>query len=176
MLLFLQWCCAWHIFRSQFPVTSGGFELRMSCIQSSYSTHSAIWRNGLGNYFVCKRRISSNPPAVTGISYINKSRAQRHRSLKLSLKLKYLSSFFFKFKLMDTEEFIQRGKSFTKLFQYSEVTSDSATVKLFKLTKLTLLCVLVMETHLQTEVNYAKIWEQTEVYRWFILGNVETAQ
>ena len=38
-------CRARDLFGSQIPVTTGGFELRISCIQSSYLTH----------YFVCKR-------------------------------------------------------------------------------------------------------------------------
>ena len=48
----LQWFCAQDLFGSQIPVTTGGFELWISCIQSSYLT---LWPSGLGNYFVCKR-------------------------------------------------------------------------------------------------------------------------
>ena len=35
----LQWCCARDLFKSQIPVTTGGFELQISCIQSCYLTH-----------------------------------------------------------------------------------------------------------------------------------------
>ena len=35
----LQWCRARDLFGSQTPVTTGGFELRISCIRSSYLTH-----------------------------------------------------------------------------------------------------------------------------------------
>ena len=39
----LRWCCAQELFGSQIPVTTG-FQLRISCIQSSYLTHYAIRR------------------------------------------------------------------------------------------------------------------------------------
>ena len=35
----LQWCRARDLFGSQIPVTTGGLELRISCIRSSYLTH-----------------------------------------------------------------------------------------------------------------------------------------
>ena len=35
----LRWCRTRDLFRSQFPVTTGEFELRICCIQSSYLTH-----------------------------------------------------------------------------------------------------------------------------------------
>ena len=35
----LRWCRARDLFGSQIPVTIGGFELRISCIRSSYLTH-----------------------------------------------------------------------------------------------------------------------------------------
>ena len=35
----LQWCRARDLFGLQIPVTTGGFELRISCIQNSYLTH-----------------------------------------------------------------------------------------------------------------------------------------
>ena len=35
----LRWCRARDLFGSQIPVTTGGFELRISCIQSSYLTY-----------------------------------------------------------------------------------------------------------------------------------------
>ena len=38
-MLILQWCYARGLFGSQIPVTTGGFELQISCIQSSYLTH-----------------------------------------------------------------------------------------------------------------------------------------
>ena len=38
-LLILQWCYARGLFGSQIPVTTGGFELQISYIQSSYLTH-----------------------------------------------------------------------------------------------------------------------------------------
>ena len=37
----LQWCCARDLFGSQIPVTTGGFKLRISCIQSRYLTQ--LW-------------------------------------------------------------------------------------------------------------------------------------
>ena len=43
---------------SQIPVTTGGFELRISSIQNSYLIPQAIrskWPSGLGNYIICKR-------------------------------------------------------------------------------------------------------------------------
>ena len=41
-----------NLFGSQIPVTTGGFELPISCIKSRYLT---LWPSGLGNDFVCKR-------------------------------------------------------------------------------------------------------------------------
>ena len=38
----LRWCRARDLFGSQIPVTTGGFELRISCIRNSYLTHKAI--------------------------------------------------------------------------------------------------------------------------------------
>ena len=35
----LRWCRARDLFGSQMPVTAGGFELKISCIWSSYQTH-----------------------------------------------------------------------------------------------------------------------------------------
>ena len=35
----LRWCRTRDLFRSQFPVTTAEFELRICCIQSSYLTH-----------------------------------------------------------------------------------------------------------------------------------------
>ena len=34
----LRWCRAWYLFGSQIPVATGWFELRISCIRSSYLT------------------------------------------------------------------------------------------------------------------------------------------
>ena len=70
----LWWCRARDLFGSQIPVTTRGFELPISSIQSSYQTFfivlpvttggfelriSRIWSSylnrGLGNYFACKR-------------------------------------------------------------------------------------------------------------------------
>ena len=54
----LRWCRARDLLGSQVLVTTGGFELRISCIWSSYVIHEAIralWPSGLGNYFICKR-------------------------------------------------------------------------------------------------------------------------
>ena len=56
----LRWCRARDLFGSQIPVTTGGFELQISCIQS---------RNGLRMQEIQ----SSNPPVVTGICDPNKS-------------------------------------------------------------------------------------------------------
>ena len=38
----LRWCRARGLFGSEIPVTTRGFELRISCIWSSYLTHQAI--------------------------------------------------------------------------------------------------------------------------------------
>ena len=35
----LRWCRARDLFGSQIPVTTGGFQLRISCIRSSYLIH-----------------------------------------------------------------------------------------------------------------------------------------
>ena len=40
----LRWCRARDLFGSQFPVTTGGFELQISCIRSNYLELSgATW-------------------------------------------------------------------------------------------------------------------------------------
>ena len=49
----LRGCRARDLFGSQIPVTRGGFELQIPCIQSRYLTHG--WPSGLGKDFVCKR-------------------------------------------------------------------------------------------------------------------------
>ena len=69
----MWWCRARVLFRSQIPVTTGGFELQISCIRSRYLTDSL-----------------STPPVVTGICNPNKSRARHHHNLKLGSRLKYL--------------------------------------------------------------------------------------
>ena len=66
----LQWCRARDLFVSQIAVSRGGFELRISCIQSGKP---------------------SNLPKETGIWHPNKSRARQNCSLKLCLKLKHLN-------------------------------------------------------------------------------------
>ena len=38
----LRWCCARDLSGSQISVTTGGSELQISCIRSSYLTHQAI--------------------------------------------------------------------------------------------------------------------------------------
>ena len=40
--LFLRWCRARDLLRSQSQVTTGGFELQISCIRSSYLKHQAL--------------------------------------------------------------------------------------------------------------------------------------
>ena len=78
----LRWCRAQDLSGSQIPVTTGGFELRTSCIRSNY----------LSSYLLLTKQVrSSNPPVVTGIRNPNKSRAQHRRSLKLGSKLNYLN-------------------------------------------------------------------------------------
>ena len=57
----LQWCCAQDLFGSQIPVTTGGFELQLPCIWSSYLTHQAIRQLHM------QESCSSNPPVITGI-------------------------------------------------------------------------------------------------------------
>ena len=56
-MLILWWCHAQELFGSQIPVTTGGIELWISCIQSNYVTHKAIRPNRLGGFRVpeCKR-------------------------------------------------------------------------------------------------------------------------
>ena len=54
----LRWCCPRDLIGSPIPVITGGFELRISCMGSSYLTHKAVrplWPSGLSNYFVYKR-------------------------------------------------------------------------------------------------------------------------
>ena len=52
----LQWYRARDLFGSQIPITTGAFELQISCKQSSYLNQQAIRRSSvLGNYFVFKR-------------------------------------------------------------------------------------------------------------------------
>ena len=47
------WCSrARDLFGSQIPLTTGGFELQISCIRSSYLTHYAIRPNRLGRFGV----------------------------------------------------------------------------------------------------------------------------
>ena len=48
----LRWCRARDLFGSQIPVTTGEFELQISCIRSSYLTHYAIRPNRLGRFGV----------------------------------------------------------------------------------------------------------------------------
>ena len=38
----LRWCQSRDLFRSQIPVTTGGFQLPVCCIQSSYLTHKTL--------------------------------------------------------------------------------------------------------------------------------------
>ena len=38
----LRWCRAGYLFGSQIPVTTGEFELRISCIQCRYLTHYGL--------------------------------------------------------------------------------------------------------------------------------------
>ena len=56
-MLILLWCHARGLFGSQIPVTTGGFELQISCIRSIYLSHYAIKHNRLGGFGVleCKR-------------------------------------------------------------------------------------------------------------------------
>ena len=63
-----RWCRSQYLFGSQIPVTTGVFELRISCIRSSHLTL-----------------------VVTGICDPSKSWARHHRSVKLGSKLKYLN-------------------------------------------------------------------------------------
>ena len=67
----LQWCCAQDLFVSQIPVTTGGFELQISYIRSSYLTQETR---------------SLNPPVVTGICDPNKSQAWHRRCLNYFCK------------------------------------------------------------------------------------------
>ena len=65
MIIKLQWCRARDLLGSQIPVTTGGFELRISFIRNRYLTH--ITR--------MQEIRSSNPPVVTIICDPNKSPA-----------------------------------------------------------------------------------------------------
>ena len=47
-----RWCRARDLFESQIPVATGGFELRISCIRSSYLTRQVIKSNRLGGFGV----------------------------------------------------------------------------------------------------------------------------
>ena len=53
----LRWCRARELFGLQFPVTTGGFELRISCIRvlRIRLAYYALWPSGIGKYFLCKR-------------------------------------------------------------------------------------------------------------------------
>ena len=53
-MLILRWCLAQKLFGSQIPVTTGGFEMRISCIWSNYLIHQAIGANRLGEFIVPK--------------------------------------------------------------------------------------------------------------------------
>ena len=53
----LRWCRARDVFGSQVPVTTGGFELRISCIQSQVPTT-----------LYARDSQFKNPPVVTGIN------------------------------------------------------------------------------------------------------------
>ena len=48
----LWWCCAQDLFGSQILVITRGFELWISCIQSSYLTHYVVGPNRLGGFGV----------------------------------------------------------------------------------------------------------------------------
>ena len=66
----LRWCRAQDLFGSQIPVTTGRFELRISCIKGPDDLVVIRQRP-------CIQEIrSSNPPVVTGICDPNKSRAR----------------------------------------------------------------------------------------------------
>ena len=52
LTLCLGWCRARDLLGSQISVTTGGFELKISCIRSSYLTHYAIKSNSLGGFGV----------------------------------------------------------------------------------------------------------------------------
>ena len=51
----MRQCGARYLFGLQIPVNTGEFELRISCMRSSYLTDQAIRPSELGHYFVCKR-------------------------------------------------------------------------------------------------------------------------
>ena len=102
---YLRWCRARDLFGSKIPVITGGFELRISCIQSRYLTpqvvtwkvitYLALWPSELGNDFVCKRFAVQTLLWFNGICNPNKSRARDHPSLKLGSDLKYLDIDFY---------------------------------------------------------------------------------
>ena len=71
--IILRWCRAPDLFGSQIPVTKRGFELRISCIRSSYLTHLAIrvtkllWgsqiKSSCGHWNLWSKWISGTTPA-----------------------------------------------------------------------------------------------------------------
>ena len=79
----LWWCRARYLFWLRIPVTTEGFELRISCIRSSYLTNKTIRPNDLMAWLVrqllrMQEVHSSNSPVVTGICDSNKSRSRHH--------------------------------------------------------------------------------------------------
>ena len=88
------WCHAQELFGSQIPVTTGGFELWISCIRTSYLTHEALRSNRLGGFRVpeCKRFAVKPSCGHCKLWSTNVcSQARHHRSFKLGSKLKYLN-------------------------------------------------------------------------------------
>ena len=72
----LRECRPRDLLRSYIPVITGGFELRISCIRSSYLTHYAV------RYLLHMQEVrNSKPSVITGIYDPNKSRAGHHRKM-----------------------------------------------------------------------------------------------
>ena len=91
-----QLCRARDLFGSLIPVTTGCFELRISCIQSSYLTHYAIRPSGFGNYFVCILKKFEVQTLLWSMEFVIQINVELDQLLKVYfLNIEQLSLFFF---------------------------------------------------------------------------------
>ena len=86
----LQWCRTRDLFGLHIPVTTGGFELRISCLRS----------NGLVGYVTTSyARDSRFKPEIPGTCDPNKSRARHHRRISsISFRMKEVEHWNFTFR------------------------------------------------------------------------------
>ena len=70
-MLILWWCHVRELFGSQIPVTTGGFELWISCIRRSYLTHKAIRSNRLGGFRVPEWKIIVVQTLLLSLEVVN---------------------------------------------------------------------------------------------------------